>query len=238
MLIFSGSELMTPDFKLAGVFHLAGIMLESKADLPSIQVSQAVVDVLVAEEVEDLANLRANLADAAIIAFGKHIDIPPSIISAMDTSFSNYAAGAAYLADNSARPARERHNLQPEVIRLINDKSLFVVSCMDIHVIRVTPQRVMMDSGAQPVMIGKGLADSLKLTPTNLDPCPFKIVISVGGTERATSYTKIPLRLIFNVGAGPTYTHLSIKCIVTNATNHDILVGQQAFYPLGFDLDN
>jgi hypothetical protein len=70
MPIFSGSELMAPDFKPAGVFHLAGRMLEGKADLPSLQISQAVVDVPVPEEVEDLANLRASLADAAIIAFG------------------------------------------------------------------------------------------------------------------------------------------------------------------------
>ena len=50
-------------------------MLEGKADLPSLQVFQAVVDVHVAEDVEDLANLRASLADAAIIAFGKHTEI-------------------------------------------------------------------------------------------------------------------------------------------------------------------
>ena len=61
---------------------------------------------------------------------------------------------------------------------------------------------------------------------------------SVGGTERATSYTNVPLRLIFNVGAGPTYTHLSMKCVDTNATNYDILVGQQVLYPFGFGSDN
>jgi hypothetical protein len=31
----------------------------------------------------------------------------------------------------------------------------------------------MMDSGAQPVMIGKRLADSLGLTPANLDTFTF-----------------------------------------------------------------
>jgi hypothetical protein len=77
MPIFMSSELMAPDFKPAGVFHLAGRMLEGKADLPSLQVSQVVVDVPVAEEVENLTNLRASLADVAIIAFGKHTDIPP-----------------------------------------------------------------------------------------------------------------------------------------------------------------
>ena len=53
MPIFSRSELMAPNFKPAKVFHLVGRMLEDKADLPSFQVSQVVVDVPVAEEVED-----------------------------------------------------------------------------------------------------------------------------------------------------------------------------------------
>ena len=141
---------------------------------------------------------RASLANAAIIAFGKHTDILLASISTVDTSFLNYAAGAAYLADISARPPRERHNLQPGVVRLMNDKSLFVVSRADMPTIRATPLRVMMDSGAQPVMIGKGLAESLGLTLTHLDTCPFPIVTSVGGTEHATSYTKAPLRLIFD----------------------------------------
>jgi hypothetical protein len=57
MPILSDSELMTSDFKHASVFHLAGRILERKADLPSLQVSEVVVDVPVAEEVEDLANL-------------------------------------------------------------------------------------------------------------------------------------------------------------------------------------
>ena len=48
-----------------------------------------------AEELEGLANLRASLPDVAIIAFGKHTDIPPSTIPTVDTSFFNYATGAA-----------------------------------------------------------------------------------------------------------------------------------------------
>ena len=192
---------MAPNFNHVGVFYLVRRMLEGKADLSSLQVSQAVVDIHVAEEVEDLANLRASFADAAIIVFGKHTDIPPSTISAMDTSFLNYAVDAAYLADISARSARERHSLQLGVVRLMNNKPLFVVSRMDILAIRATPLTVMINSGAHPVMIGKRLADSLGLTPANLNPCPFTIATSVGYTERATYYTKMPLRLNFNVEA-------------------------------------
>ena len=53
----------------------------------------------------------------------------------------------------------------------MNDKSLFVISRADMPTIRATPLRV---------MISKGLADSLGLTPTNLDPCLFTIVTSIG----------------------------------------------------------
>ena len=135
---------MALDVKPPGLFHLVGRMLEGKADLPFLQVSQAIDDIYVAEEVEELANFRASLADAAIIVFGKHTEIPPSTITAINTSFLNYAVGAAYLADISTRSARERHNLQPGVVRLKNYKSLFVVSGTDIPAIRVTPLRVMM----------------------------------------------------------------------------------------------
>ena len=109
MPIFSSSELMALDFKSTGIFYLVGRILEDKADLSSLQVSQVVVDIHVAEKVEDLANLRVSLANVAIIAFGKHNDILSSTISAVDMLVSNYAAGATYLLGISARPARERH---------------------------------------------------------------------------------------------------------------------------------
>ena len=43
---------------------------------------------------------------------------------------------------------------------------------------------------------------------------------------------------MFYVGPGPLYSHVSLQCAVTDATNYDILVGQQALYPLGFGVDN
>ena len=51
-------------------------------------------------------------------------------------------------------------------------------------------------------------------------------------------YTRSLLRLMFYVGPGPLYSHVSLQCAVTDATNYDILVGQQALYPLGFGVDN
>ena len=43
---------------------------------------------------------------------------------------------------------------------------------------------------------------------------------------------------MFAVGPGPLFSHVSLQCVVTGATNYDILVGQQALYPLGFAVDN
>jgi hypothetical protein len=37
---------------------------------------------------------------------------------------------------------------------------------------------------------------------------------------------------------GDLPAYLLLKCAATNATNYKILVGQQAFYPLGLGLDN
>jgi len=65
----------------------------------------------------------------------------------------------------------------------------------------------MIDSGAQPSMIGKKLAQELGLTVVDLVPCPFTIVTSIRGTNQATSYTKQPLQLILCIGPRPL-THI------------------------------
>jgi hypothetical protein len=96
----------------------------------------------------------------------------------------------------------------------------------------------MMDSGAHHVMIGKKFAQKLRLTANDLASCPFTIVTSIGHVERATSYTREPFQLSFRVKLGDSPAPLLLRCVVTDATNYDILVGQQAFYRLRFGLDN
>jgi hypothetical protein len=31
---------------------------------------------------------------------------------------------------------------------------------------------------------------------------------------------------------------LQVECLITNATNYDVLIGQEALFPLGFTIDN
>ena len=120
---------------------------------------------------------------------------------------------------------------------MVNDTNILVVNRTGGNATWVASRRVMMDSGAQPVMIGKRLAE-LGLAAEDLAHCPFTIVTSIGRVERATGYTREPLQLSFRVKLGDPSAPLLLRCTVTYTTNYDILVGQQAFYPLGFILDN
>jgi hypothetical protein len=38
-----------------------------------------------------------------------------------------------------------------------------------------------LDFGAQPLMLGKAFIDGLGLTNVDLEPCPYKILTSMGG---------------------------------------------------------
>ena len=230
--VFAGVDFLTPGFQAASVFHLAGSMLEGKVPMPSQEVSQAVMATPTEDE---LVAIRAKLAAEAISIFEANAAPTPSLQPSEDQSL---ISGVAYLSDIAARSARERRGVRPGVVRLVNDDGVMVVARTDGNSTTATPLRVMLDSGAQPVMIGKQLAQDLGLLAADLEPCPFTIVTSVGGTETALGYTRHPLQLMFGVGSGPLFSHVSLQCAVTAATNYDILVGQQALYPLGFGVDN
>ena len=200
--------------------------------MPSLEVSQAVT---APPTEEDLVALRAKLAAEAISAFDAK---STSSLTAQSSGEQSLISGVAYLSDIAPRSARQRRSLRPGVVRLANDGGVMVVGRTDGNSTRAIPLRVMLDSGAQLVMIGKQIAQDLGLGAADLEPCPFTIVTSVGGTEKATGYTRHPLQLMFGAGSGPLFSHVSLQCAVTGATNYDILVGQQALYPLGFGVDN
>jgi hypothetical protein len=43
----------------------------------------------------------------------------------------------------------------------------------------------MLDFNVQPLMLGKIVVDGLGLTNANIDPCPYQILTSKGGLEKA-----------------------------------------------------
>ena len=87
---------------------------------------------------------------------------------------------SVYLAGVPARSARERHQVKPGVVRLVNEGQTFFVTRGDST--HVYSKRVLLDTGAQLVMLGRRLANELGLGPHDLDPYPFTIATSLGGT--------------------------------------------------------
>jgi hypothetical protein len=47
-----------------------------------------------------------------------------------------------------------------------------------------------LDSDVQPLMLGKATVDGLGLTDTDPNPCPYHILTSTGGLEKAQRLTK------------------------------------------------
>ena len=233
--LFIAMEWSSSDIQPARIFHLASRILEGKTPPSSLTVAQATADLLTTEDPVEAANRRARLVVEAIASFDAHALDGQDPTSSYD---SPAFASATYLSDVAARFARERRGIRLGVVRMVNDFGILMVSRDGGDPIRVAPKCVMMDSGAQPVIIGKKITQELRLTADDLAPCPFTNVTSIGHVERTTSYTREPLQLSFQVKLGDSPAPLLVRCAMTDATNYDISVGQQAFYPLGFGLDN
>ena len=102
------------------------------------------------------------------------------------TSESDVAT--VYLVGVPARFVRELHQMKPRVVRLVNEGQTFSVTRGDSS--RAYPKRVLLDTGAQLVMLGKRLANKLDLVLHDLDLCLFTIATSLGGMEQPTGLTK------------------------------------------------
>ena len=121
---------------------------------------------------------------------------------------------------------------------MVNDTGILVVNQTGGNATWVASRCMMMDSRAQPIMIGKRLAQELGWSAEDLAPYSFIIVTSIGHVEQATDYIRELLQLSFRVKLGDPPSPLLLRCAVTDANNYDILIGQQTLYPLGIGLDN
>ena len=241
--LFAGIQLQRADFDAATVYHMAGKMMQGKVQLPAHVAMKETNDHVEGENTEDIKKQAAiEVAEALRRWKGWKKDPPLAVefdsgVHSGDSSIDvgdDMKVAASYLANIPARASRERLQMKPGVVKLANSNHVFSVGRGNGS--RVYPQKVLLDTGAQPIMLGKSLAESLGIKIEDLDPCPFTIATSLGGTEHPTGLTKEPLKLQFKVG-NDAYTHISVRCVVTGATTYDMLLGQQALYPIGFGHD-
>ena len=102
----------------------------------------------------------------------------PKVVSSTDNTWH---AAAARMDALPARPAIEREKLKPGVCMLDNRTGVLRLVSPTGQVYR--PERVLLDSGAQPLMLGKPAVLGLGLRRSELEECPFKISTSTGGTR-------------------------------------------------------
>jgi hypothetical protein len=101
------------------------------------------------------------------------------------------------------------------------------------HTLRV----VLLDTGAQPVILGVQFAKKMGMLDSKLRKSMWQIGTASGNVEEVLRENSDLIALKFNEGTNQELC-LQVRCLVTNATSYDVLIGQEALFPLGFTIYN
>ncbi|PTQ36558.1 hypothetical protein MARPO_0063s0090, partial [Marchantia polymorpha] len=137
---------------------------------------------------------------------------------------STWQAAAAQMESLPARPAIDRKRVVPGVCMVDNRSGVFrlVSATRQVYV----PARVLLDSGAQPLMLGKIACISLGVRRSELEPCPFQIQTSLGGTsDRSYRMTRERISVQLRHGHAQDSSQFGVRAVVTSAESYDVLVG-------------
>jgi len=97
------------------------------------------------------------------------------------------------------------------------------------------PDRVLLDSSAQPLMLGKVACISLGIRRSELEPCPFQIQTSLGGAnDRSNFMTRERLSVQMKPDHVTDSFRLGVTVVVTTIELYDVPVGGVVLYPMGF----
>ncbi len=100
-----------------------------------------------------------------------------------------------------------------------------------------TPRVVLFDIDAQPVILGIQFAKKMGMLDSKLRKSMWQIRTVSGSVEEVLEESSDLITLNFNEGTDQELC-LQVRCLVTNATSYDVLIGQEALFPLGFTIDN
>ena len=100
------------------------------------------------------------------------------------------------------------------------------------------PLNVMVDTGAQPVILGAMFSAKLGLFGSKLKPSPCDIVSATGSIERVLGMSASPVEFQFHEANAGCITSLFVSVLVFKATDYDVLLGQDVLVPIGGDVLN
>jgi hypothetical protein len=157
------------------------------------------------------------------------------VVESQENMVQGLFSVAARVKTMPARPAIKRSSITFSVIVVDNSQGIFQLIGPKGKVF--VPRQVLLDSGAQPLMLGASAIEGLGLTKNTLEKCPWTINTSMGGTEHATAITKEKLALKLNQDDVEDASFMKVKAIVTEAKSYDVLIGSTVLYPMEFTLD-
>jgi hypothetical protein len=96
---------------------------------------------------------------------------------------------------------------------------------------------VLLDIGAQPVILGVQFTKKMGMLNSKLWKSMWQIRIVSGSVKEVLGESSDLIALNFNEGTNQELC-LQVRCLVTNATSYDVLIGQEALFPPGFTIDN
>jgi hypothetical protein len=155
------------------------------------------------------------------------------VVSGVD---SPWQVAAAKMDALPVRPAIDHERLTPSVCMLDNQSGIFQLVNPTGQVYR--PNRVLLDSSAQPLMLGKAACIGLGIRSSELEPWPFQIQTSLGGaSDRSNFMIHEKLSMQMKPNHVINSSKLGMTVIVTAAELYDVLVGSVVLYPMGFQMD-
>ncbi len=97
------------------------------------------------------------------------------------------------------------------------------------------PDRVLLDFGAQPLMLGKASCIGLSIRRSKLELCPFQIRTSLGGaSDRSHFMTRERLSVQMKSNHVTDSSRLGVIVVVAAAESYDVQVGGVVLYLMGF----
>jgi len=210
---FSTNDLMVSGVDLACVFQLAATLCECG--------SVAATSVEVCEGVDVGQPVAGDVV------------VEQLVISSVD---SPWQAMATKMDTLPIRPTINRERFTPGVCMLDNRSGIFRLVSPTGQVYR--PYQVLLDSVAQPLMLGKASCIGLGIRRSELELCPFQIQTSLGGTnDRSHFMTRERLSVQMKANHASNSSKLGVTIVVTTAKSYDALVGGAVLYPMGFQMD-
>ncbi len=210
---FLASDLMASGIDLARVFELAATLCERESVVAmSAEVCEGV----------DVGQLVAG-----------DVIVEQPMISSVD---SRWQATTVNMDALSTRPAINCERLTLGVCMLDNRSGIFQLVSPTGQVCR--PDWVLLDSGAQPLMLGKAARIGLGIRKSELEPCPFQIQTSLGGaSDRSNFMTRERLSVQMKPDHATNSSRLGIIVVVIVVESYDVLIRGVVLYPMGFQMD-